>query len=330
MLAAWLQRRWYQQRPAPLLLRPLAALFERVAASRRVKHSAQAWKAPVPVVVIGNITVGGTGKTPLVVTLLEQLLAAGFRPAVISRGYGGSESGPLVLQDHSPEEVGDEPVLISQRTACPVAIGSERIDVIKTLLAAHPSTDVILSDDGLQHYRMARDIECVVIDGARGLGNMACLPAGPLRELPERLEEVDHLIVNGELQYQLPEHLSLEKVSITQMTLDASYAINMISGDRRSLSAFAGASVHAVAGIGNPERFFDTLFANQVNPQAHPFADHHPYAVADFAFGDDLPVLMTEKDAVKCMPFAEAHWWYVPVDAVLDGPLSKLLIEKLK
>lgn len=330
MLAAWLQRRWYQRRPAPLLLRPLAALFRSVAASRRQKHSATAWKAPVPVVVIGNITVGGTGKTPLVVTLLEQLQAAGLNPAVISRGYGGSVSGPLVLQGHSPEEVGDEPVLIAQRTGCPVAIGSERIEVIQTLLAAYPSIDVILSDDGLQHYRMARDIECVVIDGARGLGNMACLPAGPLRELPERLEEVDHLVINGELDYQLPEHLDLTKVSMTSMTLRANDAMNMLTGERRPLSAFAGQTVHAVAGIGNPERFFDTLYANQINPRAHPFADHHPYSAAELSFGDDFPVLMTEKDAVKCVEFAEADWWYVPVDAVLDGPLSELLIEKLK
>jgi tetraacyldisaccharide 4'-kinase len=330
MLAAWLQSRWYQTRPAPWFLRPLAALFIRIAASRRAKQSAQAWKAPVPVVVIGNIAVGGTGKTPLVVTLLAELKSAGLSPAVISRGYGSNQRGPLVLSGHSPAEVGDEPVLISQRSGCPVAIGSERVEVIQALLAAHPSIDVILSDDGLQHYRMARDVECVVIDGARGLGNMACLPAGPLRELPKRLEEVDHLVVNGELQYRLPEHLNLEHVSITQMTLDASDVVNMVSGKRLSLSDFSGEAVDAVAGIGNPERFFETLAAKQITPITHPFADHHPYTAADFSFGDDLPVFMTEKDAVKCMPFAQPHWWYVPVDAVLDGPLIQDLIEALK
>lgn len=330
MLAAWLQGRWYQQRPAPLLLKPFATLFRWVAARRRVKHSASEWRSPVPVVVIGNIAVGGTGKTPLVVSLLVELKAAGFTPAVISRGYGGSESGPLVINNHTPAEVGDEPVLIAQRSGCPVAIGSKRVDVIKALLSSCPSVDVILSDDGLQHYQMARDVECVVIDGARGLGNLSCLPAGPLRESPERLEEVDHLIVNGKLEYQLPEHLRLEAVSVTQMTLKASNAVNMLSGERKPLSEFSATKVHAVAGIGNPERFFNTLRESQIDPQPHAFADHHPYIASDFAFADDCPVFMTEKDSVKCHTFAGPNWWYVPVDAELDGPLSKLLIETLK
>lgn len=330
MLAAWLQSRWYQARPAPFLLRPLAWLFRSIAASRRAKHSLDAWKAPVPIVVIGNIAIGGTGKTPLAVALLTQLKEAGFNPAVISRGYGGNQIGPLVLNNHSPAEVGDEPVLIYQRTQCPVAIGSERVEVIRTLLAAHPEVDVILSDDGLQHYRMARDVECVVIDGARGLGNLACLPAGPLREMPERLEEVDHIIVNGQLQYQLPDYLDLQNVQFTRMTLEATHAVNMTTGERRALGDFASSTVHAVAGIGNPQRFFDTLAASHISTLRHPFADHHPYAATDFVFDDELAVLMTEKDAVKCTQFAKDNWWYVPIDATLDGPLVQNLIEKLK
>lgn len=330
MFAAWLQKRWYQTRPAPCWLRPLSALFTLIAKYRRNKYSRLAWQAPVPIIVIGNIAVGGTGKTPLVVTLLHELKAAGFSPAVISRGYGGSERGPLVLDNHTPADVGDEPVLIAARTGCPVAIGSQRCDVIKTLLEAHPAVNVILSDDGLQHYKMARDVECVVMDGARGLGNQSCLPAGPLRETPARLTEVAHIVVNGELRYDLPQSLDLSAVAITKMNLSARYAINLKTGERRPLADFAARQVHAVAGIGNPQRFFDTLSRFSINAECHSFSDHHPYSLEDLAFGDEHPVLMTEKDAVKCNAFTQAYWWYVPVDAVLEGPLVQQLIEALQ
>lgn len=311
----WLERRWYSPDPAPLVLRPLAALYgavaDRIAASKQV----QAVRVPVPVIVVGNISVGGTGKTPLTLWLVEQAIALGFRPGVISRGHGGHANAyPLrVDAGTDPAECGDEPALIAGRGGVPVAVAPDRIAAAR-LLIEQDRVDLLIADDGLQHYRLARDLELCVIDGARGLGNGARLPAGPLREPAGRLSTVDAVIVNGPLRVPLPAH---GRPQLT-MRLATDRATRLVGGETRPLSAFAGQTVRAVAGIGHPPRFFAALEAAGLVVMPQPFPDHHRYAASDLAFGDTRPLLMTEKDAVKCRAFAEPHWWMVPAEATLS------------
>jgi tetraacyldisaccharide 4'-kinase len=260
----------------------------------------------VPVVVVGNITLGGTGKTPLIVALAAAMTARGFKPGVVSRGYGGSERGPYLLTGNDdPATVGDEPSLIRQ-SGVPVAIGRERPEAAQLLIDA--GCDLILADDGLQHHRLGRDVEICVIDGQRRLGNGHLLPAGPLREDATRLDEVDFIVVNG----------GTPGPNEVAMTLEGGTAINMADPTLSSpLSDFAGRPAHAVAGIGNPARFFASLAAQGIAVHGHPFADHHAFTRDDFTFADGCPVLMTDKDAVKCRSFAKPNWWRVPVRAVL-------------
>lgn len=302
---------WYQGHPALSLLAPLEALYRHVAQRRR--HAFKAgdpapWKAPVPVVVVGNITVGGTGKTPMILWLIKHCHQAGLRVGVISRGYGARPPNfPwLVSSSDSAEVSGDEPLLIVQRSGVPLAIDPDRPKAAQALLAAH-ELDLILCDDGLQHYRLGRDLELVLIDATRGLGNRRCLPAGPLREPPERLREVDAVLYNGQTG---------DSANGYGMIVKPTGLINLLSGERVGLGHFpAGQVMHAVAGIGNPQRFFSTLEALNWRPTEHAFADHATYSAASLAFTPALPVVMTEKDAVKCRSFAQAHWWYLVVDA---------------
>ncbi len=307
-----LQQRWYQDRPPPLWTRPVAALFGVLAGLRRrlYRHGLRrVTRLPVPVIVVGNLSVGGAGKTPVVIALVQALGQRGFHPGVVSRGYGGTASSPRPLApDPDPGEVGDEPALIHARTGVPVAVGADRPAAARLLPAR--GVDVIISDDGLQHYALARDVEICVVDGVRRFGNARLLPAGPLREPLWRLGQVDFVVCNGgEPQAgEVP----------MQLALRAAEAV----ADRartRPLAGFAGTRVHAVAGIGNPERFFGALRAQGLEVIAHAFADHHRYTPSDFAFTEDVPVLMTEKDAVKCRRFAQPEWWCVPVDAMLPG-----------
>lgn len=310
-MKAALEARWYQASPPPLWLRPLAALYGAIAIARR--RRAQPASLPVPVVVVGNISVGGTGKTPFVIWLVGTLRAAGWRPGVISRGYGGrAPQYPYRVQvDSDPAFSGDEPLLIAQRSACPVVVAPDRHAAAQALLAAE-SVDVIVADDGLQHYALARDLEICIVDGARGLGNRALLPAGPLRELPSRLREVDLVVVNGD-GWNEPELQPL------RMRLRTQHARSLLDGIERPLADFAGQRVHGIAGIGHPPRFFDGLRAQGIDVIEHAFADHHAYRATDLQFGDGLPLLMTEKDAVKCRAFAAAGWWSVPVTAELSS-----------
>jgi tetraacyldisaccharide 4'-kinase len=309
-LKRWLQRRWYAPHPAPWLLRPLASVYAAVSAARarRLRESAQ--QAGVPVIVVGNIGIGGTGKTPFAIWLIEHLREWGWRPGVISRGYGGHapqyphEVGPRDVPAHS----GDEPLLIAQRTQCPVVVDPDRVAAARLLVERH-GVDIIVSDDGLQHYRLARDLEICLVDGRRGLGNGALLPAGPLREPPARLDTVDLTIINGD-GWQRPGAL--------RMRLQTAPLRRLIDGERRSLDAWRGQRVHAVAGIGDPARFFASLRAAGVDVVPHAFADHYAYRAADLVFGDDRAVLMTEKDAVKCAAFADGRLWAVPVGADLS------------
>lgn len=310
-LSERLVRAWYDGHPALRLFGPLEALYRRVASRKRERFlsgESPAYRAPVPIVVVGNITVGGTGKTPMILWLIEHCRAQGLRVGVVSRGYGAKPPRfPWAVQaGDSAAVAGDEPLLIVKRTGVALVIDPDRSRAVQALLAEH-SLDLILSDDGLQHYRLARDLELVLVDAARGLGNRRCLPAGPLREPAERLSSVDAVLFNG-AQQDRPEGFGF--------TLRPTALVNLASGKRVALEHFsAGQALHAVAGIGNPRRFFATLEGLHWRPIEHAFADHAALTADALVFQPPLPVVMTEKDAVKCQPFAAPDWWYLAVDA---------------
>jgi tetraacyldisaccharide 4'-kinase len=320
---------WYNGHPALALLRPLESLYRRVVEGKRARFLAgqgDIYRAPVPVVVVGNITVGGTGKTPLILWMIEHCQRRGLRVGVVSRGYGARPpSLPWrVMAEQSAEQAGDEPLLIVQRTSVPLVIDPDRGRAVRALLDAEP-LDLILSDDGMQHYRLARDLELVLIDAARGLGNQRCLPAGPLREPVQRLRSVDALLYNG---------AEADCDDGYGFVLKPAALVNLRSGQRQPLDFFsAGQALHAVAGIGNPQRFFNTLEGLHWRPVTHAFADHAVFSAQALSFSPVLPLVMTEKDAVKCRAFAADDWWYLAVDAVpsdafvtwFDSQLLRLL-----
>lgn len=316
---------WYRGHPALAVLRPLEWLYRRVVQGRRARFLAgegEIYRSPVPVLVVGNITVGGTGKTPLILFLIEHCRARGLKVGVVSRGYGATPpSLPWRVQaSQDAGEAGDEPLLIVQRTGVPLMIDPDRGRAVRGLLAEE-SLDLILCDDGLQHYRLARDLELVLIDNARGLGNGRCLPAGPLREPAERLRSVDAVLFNGAEQ---------DRDAGFAFRLQPGALVNLRSGERVALEHFsAGQALHAVAGIGNPRRFFATLEALNWRPVPHPFPDHAQYSLEQLSFEPALPLLMTEKDAVKCRAFAAADWWYLAVDAVPSAAFVAWLDEQL-
>lgn len=314
-LQARVQALWYARSRPPGFLRLLAALYGRLARGRRQRLLAQQCQAGCPVIVVGNISVGGTGKTPFVIWLVGRLRDWGFRPGVVARGYGGRAPAypHRVRADDDPALCGDEPLLVARRTGVPVIVDPDRVAAARQLVASG-EVDVIVADDGLQHYRLARDREFCVVDGARGLGNRALLPAGPLREPPARLADVDFLVVNGPggAADDLPGSGSALRFELVPGQLEA------LDGTAvRPLDSFAGQRVHAVAGIGHPARFFATLRAAGLDVIEHAFPDHHRYVAADLEFGDRLPVVMTEKDAVKCRVFARTRGWMLPVEARL-------------
>lgn len=319
-----LENYWYKKHPLALLLAPLGWLYCLVAVLRRKAFLGGVLpmhQFPVPVIVVGNITVGGTGKTPLVVWLVEQLRSAGYKPGVVSRGYGGkSHSWPQqVRADSDPAMVGDEPVLLAQRCGCPVAVAPARSSAVRALIE-HGGCDAIVSDDGLQHYAMGRVMELAVIDGMRRLGNGRCLPAGPLREPRRRLHDVDFVVCNGlagRMEYA--------------MKLTGEIACDLNDEQRTcTLQSLRGQSVHAVAGIGNPGRFFSYLRGFGIRVVEHDFPDHHDFTAADLRFEPDLPVLMTEKDAVKCRRLEVKNSWVVPVSARLDERLAPRILALLQ
>ncbi|MBH3384129.1 MULTISPECIES: tetraacyldisaccharide 4'-kinase [Pseudomonas] len=320
---------WYAGHPALALLRPLEALYRRVVTRKRarfLKGESASYRAPVPVIVVGNITVGGTGKTPMILWLIEHCRQQGLNVGVVSRGYGAKppQLPWRVLADQSAEQAGDEPLLIVQRSGVPLMIDPDRARAVQALLASEP-LDLILCDDGMQHYRLARDLELVLIDAARGLGNGRCLPAGPLREPAERLQGADAVLFNGAGE---------DRAGGFGLRLQPSALVNLRSGERRPLDHFpAGQRLHAVAGIGNPQRFFNTLQGLNWQPLPHPFADHAHFSARSLAFSPPLPLVMTEKDAVKCRAFAADDWWYLAVEAQptpafsawFDSQLQRLL-----
>jgi tetraacyldisaccharide 4'-kinase len=285
-------------------------------------------RADVPVIVIGNLVVGGSGKTPLALWSAVHLLRAGWSPGIVSRGYGASVLAPReVTLTSEPAEVGDEPILLARRSGCPVWVGPDRASVIAALRAKHPDVDVIVLDDGLQHYRLRRDVEIAVVD-SRGFGNGFLLPAGPLREPVSRLRSVGAVVAHGADKARLS--ALAPGVPVFDMRLEGETLHRMIDArDRRPLKALAGRQVHAVAAIGNPNRFFLQLARAGAKLRLHPFPDHHPLRAEDLDFGDILPVVMTEKDAVKLRSVAQPNWWVLPVQAAPDHAFGAWLLRQL-
>lgn len=294
-------------------LLPLSWLFAAIGYARRAAYNRGYFTSihvGVATVIVGNINVGGSGKSPLIISLVKLLQRQGLSVGVISRGYGGSEiSTPQrVKPDSLPAEVGDEAVMLARRCECPVVVCADRVSAATSLLATE-TVDVLLSDDGLQHYRLRRDIEIAVVDHERGLGNSWLMPAGPLREPPWRLDTVDFVVRNGDTEGFILQPVGLQAVSGAQ---------------RQELAAFRDQRVHAVAGIGHPKRFFDALRETGLEVVEHAFADHHRFSREDFNFHGDLPILMTEKDAVKCAALGLKNAWFVPVEALLARNWSEV------
>lgn len=323
--AGWLEQIWYGRSPLYLALLPLAALFRVAVSIRRGLYRIgllPSVRLSVPVIVVGNISVGGTGKTPLVLWLADFLQRRGRSPGIISRGYGGSiDQSVEVLAASDAALVGDEPLLLARKAGCPVWIGRDRVAAASALLQAHPECDVLLSDDGLQHYRLARDLELVVVDGERRFGNGCLLPAGPLREGLKRLHEVDAVVTNGGSAAPGEYGMRLQGERIYNLRQPG-----------RSIEAkdLVGKKIHAVAGIGNPQRFFDHLKSLQLSFVPHAFPDHHAYQPGDLAFRDADVLLMTEKDAVKCADFADEKFWVMEVRAVLSPAFAELIEKKMR
>lgn len=313
----WLDA-WYGKRTWIFVLLPLMWLFRLIASLRRfyLRRFAQQ-TVSVPVVVVGNISVGGTGKTPLLIALVKHLQRQGFTPGVLSRGYGGQATRyPLLLNaDTRVEESGDEPLSIFQQTGCAVCVDADRVSGAREL--ERIGCDILLSDDGLQHYRLGRAMEIIVVDGQRGLGNGFCLPVGPLREPASRLRSADFVVVNSAVQSL---SLPVAKTYAMQIIPQAWHALvdnQIFPADHFPAHTSHEKRVNAVAGIGNPQRFYRTLMALGLQPVEHDFPDHHAYQKSDFAFAEPLPVVMTAKDAVKCQHFAESNWFYLAVGAEL-------------
>lgn len=314
-------RYWYRRGLIAWTLWPLSLLFRVAVALRRLLYCLRLLPSAhpgIPVLIVGNLVAGGSGKTPLVIWIAEHLRRQGWTPAIVSRGYGAAAGPPRAATIASQaDEVGDEPIVLARRSGCPVWIGADRIAVIEALRAVHEDVDVLVLDDGLQHYRLRRDVEIAVVD-ARGFGNGFMLPAGPLREPRSRLRSVDAVVAHdaGLKGYAM----RLAGAELHRMSNAA---------ERRPASAFAGQQVHAVAGIGDPNRFFLHLARLGVKVIPHPFPDHHRFAPEELDFGDAAPVLMTEKDAVKLRSAARENWWVLPVTAELDPAFGVWLTGRL-
>jgi len=331
-----LEQSWYRRAGWLILLWPVSLLFRLLASMRRRYHwSVARTNLPaLPVVVVGNISVGGTGKTPLIIGLARTLKKAGLQPGVISRGYlGKAPHYPFKVEsDSRVEEVGDEALLIARALDCPMVVDPDRVQALEKITSEY-QCDVILSDDGLQHYALPRDLEIVVIDGERLFGNGWCLPAGPLREPVSRLESIPYLIINGERREgEIPPELD----RAYEMSLKPTYLTNLRSGEKKPFRAAPfniGTTVHAVTGIGNPNRFFSLLSTLPYEVTRHDFPDHHPFCEEDFKLLDideRHPVVMTEKDAVKCQEFAKSNYWFLKVEVELPDELLQKLLNDIR
>lgn len=323
-----IEKVWFENHPLKYLLWPLlwplSLVFKTISSARRKEFSdgkKQSYKAPIPVIVVGNITAGGNGKTPVVIWLVEQLQQLGYKPGVVSRGYGGkAPSYPLTVEGSTPaEHSGDEPRLIYRRTGAPVAVAPIRSDAVKALLPL--DVNVIVTDDGLQHYALERDVEFVIVDGMRRFGNKQLIPLGPLREGIERLDEVDFVVTNG----------GSAQEGEMAMTLTPSLAVNLVTGQKIPVSQLK--KLVAFAGIGHPPRFFatlKTLGADLCHTQG--FADHQDFKISELEALDrmGLNVIMTEKDAVKCDTFAKENWWFLPVSAQFKTHDEQRILNKIE
>ena len=322
-LSDYLNQAWYSRTGLTTALTPLSWLFKSISKARHYAYRAnilKSTKLELPVIVVGNLTVGGTGKTPLVIWIANFLSEQGYKPGIVSRGYTGqAQSWPQqVRPDADPVIIGDEAVVVSRRTNCPMAVGPDRADDGLALIQ-HNDIDVIISDDGLQHYALQRNIEIVVIDGLRRFGNGLCLPAGPLREPPSRLKNVDLIVSSG-----------VSRQGEYTMKLESSIAINLLSGEEKALSELVDKTLFAMAGIGNPNKFFNSLRSKGLRLESRSFPDHYYFKANDLDFAGDDMLFMTEKDAVKCQRFAKSNWWYVPVDARLDDEFGEKILTLIK
>jgi len=328
----WIHRVWYENAPSYGLLLPLSGIYWIVIGLRSLCYKLGLFrtrKLSVPVLVVGNITAGGTGKTPITIWLVQELRRRGFSPGIVSRGYGGSKSpsSMRVDKDSDPAVVGDEPVLLAQRAGCPVVVDADRCRAATML--AEDGADLIIADDGLQHYRMPRSYEICVIDGARGLGNRLLFPAGPLRESIDRLNHVDQVLLNGHLREDHAK-LSVVEQNAIVFELAATEACRLNGSVTRPIDRFSGTTVHAVAAIGNPIRYFDMLRSHGIQVIEHAFRDHAKIERNDLRFGDDFDVLMTEKDAVKLGKSMSDKYWYVPVDVQMDRVIAGPWLEQVE
>lgn len=321
----WLTESWYKPSAIRWFLWPLSILYRFITSIRKYAYQHDIltrYKVNLPVIVVGNISIGGTGKTPFVIFLAESLKQLGYTPGIISRGYGGQAPHyPYVVDANSQTAyAGDEPVLMAKRTHCPVIVDPNRSQAAEYLVS-NTSCDVIISDDGLQHYALERDIEIVIVDGKRRFGNKACLPSGPLREPLSRLNDVDFIVFNTD-EKNHENHVMHLKANEWHNLKDSSI--------KRSNNAFQSIEAHAVAAIGNPKRFFDSLAKQGIIVHPHAFDDHHRYTSNDLDFSDNFPILMTEKDAVKCQSFASDNMWYLPVSAEVSPQLFDAIAQQLK
>jgi tetraacyldisaccharide 4'-kinase len=310
---------WYHKHPLAYLLAPISGIYQLVLFLKKLAYQFKLKKISyfsTPIIVVGNLTVGGTGKTPLIIALANFLSAQGYKPGIVSRGYGGKPRAlPLHVYPHTnPLEAGDEPVLIARHARCPLVVDPNRVRAVQALLTQH-ACDVILSDDGLQHTALGRDLEIITVDGQYRFGNGWCLPAGPLRESTTRLKQADFIVSKGN-------------------ALAGEWSMRLIAGQPYPIKVQTQTSalpntIHAIAGIGNPRAFFDQLRALGFSVIEHPFPDHYNYTAQDIDFGDDTVVIMTEKDAIKCEGFAKENHWCLPVVADC-GSMFPQLLQRLK
>jgi tetraacyldisaccharide 4'-kinase len=319
-------RHWTSRGAIAWLLWPASLVYAVVVRFRRIFYRLKIFGSThpgIPVIIVGNLTAGGSGKTPLVLRIAEILKERGWKPGIVSRGYGGNTQNPVAATIASdPSEVGDEPILLARRSGCPVWVAPDRVAACRVLRRENPECNVIVADDGLQHYALRRDVEICVVDG-RGFGNGFLQPAGPLREPRSRLRSVDAVVAHG-----------AAGVEGYAMVLEGDKLVRFTDArDLRAAKSFAGQRVHAVAGIGDPKRFFLQLARFGLKVVPHPFSDHHAFRAEDFAFGDSDPVVMTEKDAVKCKRIVQentpARFWVFPVSATLDSAFERRLLERL-
>ena len=325
-----LQDCWYKNNLSYKVLMsplwPVSKLFQILVWIRtylfRIKLFKQ-YRFKVPVIVVGNITVGGTGKTPLVMYIANMLQQAGFKPGIVSRGYKGRLSNQVLAVDTflTPQDVGDEPLLMAKKSICPVVIAKKRAKAVAYLLNNF-EVDIVISDDGLQHYALARNIEIAVMDESRGVGNGFCLPMGPLRESKSRLRSVD-IVVNNGIKNNLKDYtMRISAESTVYSLADANNLVN--------LDSFKGQLVHAIAGIANPNKFFNLLQESGIRLVKHAFPDHYLFTAKDVSFTDNLPIIMTEKDAVKCAGFATSKHWVLPIKVSLSNQFNEKIISMLQ